>query len=59
MHVRAEVPATAWRSPEECCPDDDCPQLEASALWPRAQRLFGHRARELTFLSGQAVARAQ
>lgn len=45
--------------PADCCPDDDCPQQEASALWPRAQRLFGQRARELTFLSGQAVSRAQ
>ena len=41
--------------PADCCPSDDCPGQEASSLWPVAQRLFGERAAELTFLSAQAA----
>ncbi len=50
-HVRRHGP----RPPAGCCADDDdCPGHEASALWPVASRVFGQRARELTFLSRQA-----
>ena len=45
--------------PYACCPNDDCPGEEASALWPLAQRVFGQRAAALTFLSAQAGAKSQ
>lgn len=45
------------RPAADCCPDDDCPSQEASSLWALAQRAFGSRAAELTFLSAQATTR--
>lgn len=49
-HVRRYGP----RPPADCCPEDRCPRVEAWALWSLASRVFGQRARELTFLSRQA-----
>jgi hypothetical protein len=34
--------------------DDECPHVEANALWAEASALLGARARELTFLRSRA-----
>ena len=35
--------------------DDDCPHVEASALWREAAAILGPRASELTFLRSRAL----
>jgi hypothetical protein len=35
--------------------DDDCPHVEATALWREAASLLGARAVELTFLRSRAL----
>lgn len=35
--------------------DDECPHVEASALWREAAALLGSRASELTFLRSRAL----
>ena len=35
--------------------DDECPHVEASALWAEALEALGPRARELTFLRSRAT----
>jgi hypothetical protein len=35
--------------------DDDCPHVEATALWREAASLLGSRAVELTFLRSRAL----
>ena len=35
--------------------DDDCPHVEASALWREAAAILGPRAGELTFLRSRAL----
>ena len=35
--------------------DDECPHVEASALWREAAALLGPRAGELTFLRSRAL----
>ena len=44
----------AGRGGEVC--DEDCPHVEARALWPEALQAFGPRAHELTFLRSRATA---
>ena len=42
-----------------CCEDDDCPSAAASSLWLHAQRAYGARADNLTFLIAHASRRSQ
>jgi hypothetical protein len=39
---------------EEVC-DEECPHAEARTLWAEALKVFGNRARELTFLRSRAA----
>ena len=41
-------------SGDDAC-DDECPHVEARALWTEARTVFGERARELTFLRSRAI----
>jgi hypothetical protein len=43
------------RRDDEC--DDECPHVEARALWAEALRVFGERAHELVFLRSRAAGR--
>ena len=38
--------------------DDECPHVEARALWAEAVEMFGGRANDLAFLRSRAVADA-
>ena len=38
--------------------DDDCPHVEATALWTEAAAMLGPRASELTFLRSRALGAA-
>ena len=40
---------------EEAC-EEDCPHVDARALWPEALEAFGPRAHDLTFLRSRATA---
>ena len=42
----------AGTSTDRC--DDECPHVEARALWPEAVAAFGARAQELAFLRSRA-----
>jgi hypothetical protein len=42
------------RNGAEVC-DDECPHVEARALWKEAVETFGPRAHELTFLRTRAL----
>ena len=53
-HERRLLTAT----PADAC-HDECPHVEARALWSEALAAFGDRARELTFLHSRAKVRAQ
>ena len=41
--------------PDAAACDDECPHVEAAALWREAAALLGARARELTFLRSRAL----
>ena len=45
----------AGRAADAC--DDECPHVEARALWSEALATLGPRASELTFLRSRALAR--
>lgn len=38
--------------------DDECPHVEATALWTEASAVLGARATELTFLRSRAIGTA-
>ena len=45
------------RASDRC--DDECPHVEARALWAEAVETFGSRANDLAFLRSRAVADAR